>query len=342
MVRKIEVEEFVELSRSIPVLDVRSPKEFKQGHIPNAISYPLFDDAERAEVGTLYKQLGQQQAIERGIEIVSGKMNTMFMKGVSYAKDKKLLVHCWRGGKRSESVAGLLAVSGIDVFVLKGGYKAYRNWVLRQFESPIHFNVLGGLTGIGKTRMLYRLEELGEAILDIEGLAAHRGSAFGRLGQGKYVSPQLFENTMAEKLALLKGRKIWIEDESRVLGGLIIPTKIWEKKIEAPLYFVSIPDSARVEMLLADYGDFSHADLKKSILKIQKRLGGLRTKQALDALANNESLELVRLLLDYYDQLYMDSKKSRDQVTFYRLAFQQFDLDQICAELISQARSHGN
>ena len=114
MVKKIEAAEFVQISRELPVLDVRSPGEFKQGHVPGAISFPLFDDTERAEVGTLYKQVGQVQAVERGLEIVGGKMRGMFAEGLAHAKNGKLMVHCWRGGKRSESVANLLAVDSVS------------------------------------------------------------------------------------------------------------------------------------------------------------------------------------------------------------------------------------
>lgn len=341
MVRNIGVEEFVAKSRALPVLDVRSPGEYKQGHIPGAKSFPLFDDGERAEVGTLYKQVGQVQAIERGMEIVGGKMKTMFAEGLASALDGKLMVHCWRGGKRSESVANLLAVAGLEVFVLTGGYKAYRNWVLAQFDLPQQYLVLGGLTGSGKTRILHHLRSQGQAILDIEAHAAHRGSAFGRLGQTVYVSPQQFENGMAQDLEAFKGRWIWLEDESRVLGGLTLPQRLWEQKQASPVLYIEIPDAERVRLLLEDYGSMDHPGIADSIRKISQSLGGLRTQQALAALEADDAEALTLMLLAYYDKLYMNSLANKPQGFVHRLRFDRFEPDEISSVLCAKAREIG-
>ncbi len=341
MVKKIEAAEFVQISRELPVLDVRSPGEFKQGHVPGAISFPLFDDTERAEVGTLYKQVGQVQAVERGLEIVGGKMRGMFAEGLAHAKNGKLMVHCWRGGKRSESVANLLAVAGLEVYLLNGGYKSYRRWVLEQFLPKQNFLVIGGLTGTGKTRILHHLGMMGQAILDIEGHAAHRGSAFGRLGQTVYVSPQQFENGMANDLAVLNGRSIWIEDESRVLGSLILPQAFWDQKQAAPVFYVEIPDEDRVRMLLEDYGSVDHAGVAASIVKITENLGGLRARQALDALEANDGEALTRMLLAYYDKLYRNSLSVKAQENVHHLKFERFDLDEISQALLEKATELG-
>lgn len=343
MVRSLQHEEFLLRAIETPVLDVRSPGEYRLGHIPGAISFPLFDDQERAEVGTLYKQVGQLQAVERGLEIVGGKMREMFMQGLGHARDGKLLVHCWRGGKRSESVANLLAVAGLDVAVLKGGYKAYRQGVLNQFGVAENFLVLGGLTGSGKTRVLHHLKNLGQAVLDIEDRAAHRGSAFGRLGQSRYVAPQQFENDMAKDLVALHGRAIWMEDESRVLGGLILPLPLWEQKQAAPVFFIEIPEEERVRLLLDDYGAMDHEGVATSIKKISEKLGGLRTKQALDALEADQGEVLTRMLLDYYDKLYLNSLKEKPKTTdVYKLKFDRFDLDEIATALLHKARQVGH
>lgn len=341
MVKTVGAEEFVGLSWQLPVLDVRSPGEFRLGHIPSAISFPLFDDSERAEVGTIYKQIGKQQAVERGMEIVGGKMKEMFAQGVGYAQSGRIMVHCWRGGKRSESVANLLAVAGLEVYLLQGGYKAYRNWVLAQFGEPQAYIVLGGLTGSGKTRILHHLRDQGQAILDIEAHAAHRGSAFGRLGQTCYVSPQQFENGMAEDLHRLRGRVIWLEDESRVLGSLTLPQSLWEQKQAAPVLYVEIPDADRIRMLLEDYGALDHAGIAASIRKISQSLGGLRTQQALAALEANDTELLTRMLLDYYDKLYRNSLQAKAQTNIRHLKFERFDLDEIAAALRAQASALG-
>ncbi|HEX2901458.1 MAG TPA: tRNA 2-selenouridine(34) synthase MnmH [Bacteroidia bacterium] len=341
MVKNIAAQEFVTFSRALPVLDVRSPGEFRQGHIPGAISFPLFDDGERAEVGTLYKQVGQMQAVERGLEIVGGKMRTMFAQGLAHAQDGKLMVHCWRGGKRSESVANLLAVAGLEVYVLIGGYKSYRRWVLDQFALQHRFLVVGGLTGTGKTRILHHLRMQGQAMLDIEGHAAHRGSAFGRLGQTTFVSPQQFENGMATDLAALAGHDIWIEDESRVLGSLTLPQAFWDQKQAAPVFYVEIPDADRIRMLLEDYGTVDHAGVAASIAKISQNLGGLRTQQALEALRADDGETLTRMLLDYYDKLYQNSLKAKPKEHVHHLRFDRFDLEEISSALLAKARELG-
>jgi tRNA 2-selenouridine synthase len=341
MVKNIAAAEFVERSRQLPVLDVRSPGEYRQGHIPGAISFPLFDDGERAEVGTLYKQVGQVQAVERGLEIVGGKMRTMFAQGLGYAKEGKVMVHCWRGGKRSESVANLLGVAGLEVYLLTGGYKSYRRWVLDQFEKPQNFLVVGGLTGTGKTRILHHLRSLGQPMLDIEGHAAHRGSAFGRLGQTIFISPQQFENGMANDLAVLDGRPIWIEDESRVLGSLTLPQHFWDQKQAAPVFYVEIPDEDRVRMLLEDYGAVDHEGVAASIKKISQNLGGLRVQQAMDALEANDGEALTRMLLAYYDKLYKNSLLAKPKSAVHHLKFDRFDLDEISEVLLSKARELG-
>ena len=341
MVRAITAEEFVKMSWEVAVLDVRSPGEFKQGHIPSAINFPLFDDGERAEVGTLYKQVGKLPAVERGLEIVSGKMKDMFMQGLSYARDGKILVHCWRGGKRSESVANLLGVAGLDVCLLTGGYKAYRNWVLDRFKQQQSFLVLGGLTGSGKTRILHHLRSLGQSVLDIEAHAAHRGSAFGRLGQTTYVSPQQFENGMAEDLCRLSGSTIWLEDESRVLGSLILPQSLWDQKQLAPVFYIEIPDADRIRMLLEDYGGQNHEGVAASIKKIAQSLGGLRSQQALDALAADDGPLLTQMLLDYYDKLYRNSLEAKPKQNIVHLKFERFDLDEICNRLLEEVRAQG-
>lgn len=336
MVRSVSPDEFVErLQAGLPVLDVRSPGEYRQGHVPGAISFPLFNDSERAEVGTLYKQVGQLQAMERGLEIVGGKMKSMFSQGISHAVDGKLMVHCWRGGRRSESVANLLAVAGLEVYVLKGGYKAYRNWVLSQFTVEQSFWVLGGLTGSGKTRILQRLKELGQAVLDIEAHAAHRGSAFGRLGQTRYVSPQQFENGLAMELHFLRGQAVWLEDESRVLGSLILPQGLWDQKQAASLCFIEIPDSERMRLLMEDYGQVDKQGIATSIQKISQNLGGLRTQQALAALEADDAETLIRLLLGYYDKLYLNSLASKPSTRIHRLTFAAFDEQEIADALIT-------
>ena len=313
---RIQVEEFVEVSQNIPVLDVRSPGEFHKGHIPGAYSFPLFSDTERAEIGTLYKQVGQEQAMERGLEIVSPKIKDMVVEAKDLAHEGRLMVHCWRGGLRSESVANLLKVAGIQVNVLNGGYKAYRQWVLGKFEEDFDIRVLGGMTGSGKTEVLHQLLGRGEAVIDLEAIANHRGSAFGRLGlsEGRITQAQ-FENEFANQLLLNKGRTIWMEDESRQIGSLIIPGSVWEQMLTAPFFFLDATFEYRVARLLEDYGHFQPSQIEGAIDRIKKRLGGLRHQQATTLLEQDEREDLVKMLLGYYDQSYRHSMQQRSSDT---------------------------
>ena len=167
------------------LLDVRTPAEFRQGHIPAAANLPLFSDAERAEVGTLYKQQGRQAAVRRGLALVGPRMEAMATDLVAWSErsaGKPLRLHCWRGGMRSASVAWLAQQLELPVLLLEGGYKSYRRWVLELFERSWPLRLLGGRTGSGNTDLLLALQELGAAVVDLEWLAHHRGSSFGGLG----------------------------------------------------------------------------------------------------------------------------------------------------------------
>ncbi len=308
---RIPAEKFVEASDIVPVLDVRSPGEYMKGHIPGAHSFPLFSDTERAEVGTLYKQIGQQEAVARGLELVSPKIRQMVDEAQVLARDGKLLVHCWRGGMRSESVGNLLKIAGIQVQLLEGGYKAYRRWALSQFEKAYDFRIIGGMTGAGKTEVLQALALRGEQMVDLEDLADHRGSAFGRLGAGNRVTQAQFENDLASALYTFKDKRIWIEDESRQIGSLIIPLTIWVQMRKAAFYYLKPGKENRIERLINDYGDFSKELIRDSVDKIKKRLGGLRYRQAVELIEQNERRPLVSMLLDYYDKSYLHGAEER-------------------------------
>ena len=182
MAKVLSADEFIKRAESTPLLDVRSPGEYAHAHIPGALSLPLFSDDERAKVGTLYKNQGKVASVQKGLEFVGPKLKG-FTKFALKLGSEELLMHCWRGGMRSSSMAWLMESVGLRVLLLDGGYKAYRKMVLESFESPMKIILLGGYTGSGKTELLLQLNEAGEQIVDLEGLANHKGSAFGALGQ---------------------------------------------------------------------------------------------------------------------------------------------------------------
>ena len=186
MSKEISIKEFLSSRTNTPIVDVRSPKEYQLAHIPGAINIPLFNDAERAMVGTTYKHEGREKAITQGLELVGPKMAEFVAEGKRILQEHQavyITMHCWRGGMRSKSMATLFNFAGIPTLTITGGYKVYRNAVQQSFANPLHLIVLGGKTGSAKTAILQALQQQGEQIIDLEKLANHKGSAFGQLGE---------------------------------------------------------------------------------------------------------------------------------------------------------------
>jgi tRNA 2-selenouridine synthase len=319
-VNKITVDEFIRLSRLYPVLDVRSESEFKHAHVPGANNLSLFNDEERKIVGTIYKQQSREQAIKKGLEYFGPKMKEMILfaeriNRSSQIDNKTFIVHCWRGGMRSAAVAWLLDIYGFKVYTLIGGYKAFRKWVLQEFTKPCLINILGGYTGSGKTIILQELKKRGEAILDLEGIAGHRGSAFGRIGLPEQTSVEMFENKLAIEFAKIKedfpNKPVWLEDESQRIGAVNIPHQLWEKMRMSLVYFLEIPFEKRLAYIIENYGKLDIKELESAIIRIEKRLGGLETKLAVEYLRKNDFENSFRILLKYYDKLYHKSLNAR-------------------------------
>jgi tRNA 2-selenouridine synthase len=322
--------EFLERSKSVPVIDVRAPKEFRQGHIPGAISLPLFDDDERALVGTAYTRTGRDEAIIRGFEIVGPKLPEMAGKAKEYAKEGELLVHCWRGGMRSEAMAWLFNFSGIKASVLEGGYRAYRHFIREALLQGPPLIILGGMTGSGKTEILQHLSSLGEQVLDLEALANHKGSAFGSLGQPDQPPTEQFENDLAAQwLAFDPQKPAWVEDESRNIGKVIIPEPLFFKMIAAPLIFMDIPFEIRVKRLSEEYGNFASGDLAELIRKIGRRMGGDQANKAIHALEQGNIIEAVSIVLYYYDNSYKYGLSKRAKNKLYPIEVESDDLQSV-------------
>jgi tRNA 2-selenouridine synthase len=331
-IKKLTIEEFLQMAERHPVLDVRSPGEYTHAHIPGAISLPLFSDEERKVVGTTYKQQSREKAIKTGLDYFGVKMRRMVeeVEALFVAKKKKgpvdgditedntLLVHCWRGGMRSAGVAWLLDLYGFKVYTLMGGYKSYRNWVHQQFEHSYSFKILGGYTGSGKTLVLQQLAANGQPIIDLEGLAHHKGSAFGALGQQPQPKQEMFENLLATALDNYRssGRSnpVFMEDESQRIGNLTIPPALWVQMRNSPVFFLDIPFEERLNYLTEEYGGFEKEKLVNAIIRIQKRLGGLDTKTAIGHILEDNAKECFRILLRYYDKGYSKGLENRENL----------------------------
>jgi len=319
--RKLSVVEFLSLRHSIPLVDARSPGEYAYGHIPCAVNIPLFDDAQRAEVGTLYKKEGSEKAVLRGINLAAPQMSAKLAMALDLAADKQLLVHCWRGGMRSEAMAWLFSAGGIAATILEGGYKAYRNHIREDLGRERRFIILGGLTGSGKTGILKHIMSAGDPVTDLEGLASHRGSAFGALGQPPQPSSEHFANLLYDDLnQKLADTRIWLEDESRNIGTVFMPDNFFEQMRKAPVIALMMSIETRMPRLLNEYTSFPVSQLEASVMRISKRLGGDKTREALEALQRGDYPTAIKITLEYYDKSYYYglSKRTAGQVIFVK------------------------
>ncbi|MFN4235466.1 MAG: tRNA 2-selenouridine(34) synthase MnmH [Bacteroidia bacterium] len=337
MAKQITINEFYEKYNNIALIDVRSPAEFKLGHIEGAINIPLFTDSERSRVGTIYKQKGKQEAILIGLEIVGPKLKQLVKDGLKNSINNKLVIYCWRGGMRSGSIAWLYETAGMEVYIIIGGYKSYRRFVLEQFAKPYKLVMLGGPTGSKKTEILHYLAQKGEQIIDLEALAHHKGSAFGNLDGIEQPHTETFENNLAICLRNLNPEKIiWIEDESKTIGSAHIPTAFWLKMKKAPLIYLELPLQKRIEYLVEIYGKYPKENLQKAIDKIKKRLGGLAYKQALEALQRNDLKTTAKIMLQYYDAAYYyNSHKREDKSSIYHFKTDLDEVDKLTDELLN-------
>ena len=304
VVNSVNINDFLTKSKNGLIIDVRAPIEFSKGHIPNAINIPLFEDSERAEIGTLYKQQGKDTAVNRGLEIVSPKMTSFVIKVKSLSKNNKVFIYCFRGGMRSNSFAWLMNISGLEAVIMKGGYKAFRNYALKYFEQERKIILLGGKTGSGKTDILKQLKEQNIQIIDLENIAHHKGSAFGTINEQKQNPQQVFEHHLYSQLSELDNLKnIIIEDESQSIGYNKIPIALWQQMKQATIIKLEIPFELRVQKLVKDYTTVNIDALKSCVIKIAQQLGSLNTKLCLQYLDEGNLHDVARLSLLYYDFL---------------------------------------
>jgi len=312
----ITAQQLIILQQELPIIDVRSPGEFEMGNIPEAFNMPLFDNQERALVGTRYKNSGRENAIELGLEYVGPKLASFVRFAKKIAKNKKLILHCWRGGMRSASVAWLLETTGYEVFLLQGGYKEYRRFNREAFSNAKQLVVLSGYTGSGKTEILKELQKLGEQVIDLEGIAHHKGSAFGSIGQEVQPTNEQFENNLAREWHKMDmNRRIWIEDESVTMGSNGVPDTLFALMRSTKVIRIDIPREIRAKRLVKEYACFQPALLETSILRIQSKLGGMVTKEAMEVLHLGDYEKVALITLVYYDKAYLNGLEKRDPKT---------------------------
>jgi tRNA 2-selenouridine synthase len=304
-----------ELGRFDAIVDARTPSEFAEDHIPGAVSAPVLDDAQRAEVGTLYKQVSPFEAKKTGGALVAKNVAAHIERlWKDKGKDWKPLVYCWRGGKRSGAMAHILREVGWEAMTLEGGYRAYRRHVLSEISSlpgSFDFRVIHGPTGSGKSRLLSALARAGAQVLDLEGLAAHRGSVLGDLPDRPQPPQKLFESELLAALQRLDAeRPVFVEGESKKIGQLHVPDALIERMRGSACIVVDTSLETRVALLLDEYRHFlaDRTSLEAQLDCLVALHGRERIAEWKALGARGEWAEFVRrLLLEHYDPAYKRS-----------------------------------
>lgn len=342
--KNLSVAEFIELSPDAIIIDVRTPAEYEKGHIVGAHNMPLFTNEERAVVGTIYKKQGKESAVERGLDFVGQRLSHFVREAKRMQKiygDKPLLLYCWRGGMRSNSVAWLLSTAGFKVEVLGGGYKNYRRSFLSKLKIR-HWEliILGGPTGCGKTDILQSLRKKGEQVIDLEFLAKHRGSAFGTYGyEGEQPTSEHFANLVYDELLKLDPSKpIWCEGESLSIGHVFMPQELYELIQTSRFVYFALPREIRLDHIVRDYGNCPKEILIKSFTNITKRLGYDQAKRAIEMVEAGDIRSAADIGMHYYDKGYSHSIEGRRGEIICRLELTEDCPDANAEELIKQIR----
>lgn len=327
MIQNISIHEY--LSQPAPLIDVRSPGEFTQGHIPGAVNVPLFNNDERAEIGTVYVRRSRDEAMQLGFQFANPKKQWFIDEVRKVAPDGPVVIHCWRGGMRSRLFAEHLHENGFEnVSVITGGYKAWRRLLNEHWKKTHQLIILGGYTGSGKTPVIKHLSTLGYQSIDLEALACHKGSAFGAIGQKPQPTTEQFENELFNIWRNFDpARPVWLEDESRNIGHVQLPADLFAQMRDAVTFFLDIPRSVRAEYLVQDYAAASINDLKESILKIARRLGGQNVNQALQWLDEGNLYEVAYISLSYYDKAYTRGLEFHDNKKVLKIAANSIDAE---------------
>jgi len=292
-------------------VDVRSPKEFQEASIPGAINIPLLNNQERELIGTIYCKISPEEARQTGLNLVTPKIPNLIASISSIIKiheSKKIILYCWRGGLRSQSMAKLCYENGFEIKVLKGGYKAYRRHVHSFWDKPFQQKVavLHGLTGVGKTQLLGKLAKIGAATIDLEGLVNNRGSVFGQVHGGVQPSQKNFEAfayNICNKLDY--DDIVLVECENKRIGVVHIPQYLYIAMISGYRIHLYADLDTRIKRIIDDYGYVDLSLLKEKIIFLSHYLGKKRVSQIIELLEQRQLYEVARILLvEYYDPLY--------------------------------------
>lgn len=341
----------------LPLLDVRSPGEYAHGHIPGAVNMPVFSDDERAAVGTAHARSGHDAAVHVGLTLLGPQLAAKLSRALHLAgrgPRREVLIHCWRGGLRSASMAWLLELGGFTVHLLQGGYKAYRALVRTTLGAPARVHVLGGMTGCGKTAMLDALRARGAQVVDLEALAGHRGSAFGGAGLGTQPSNESVDNAVHELWRHFDpALPIWLEDEGRRIGTVTLSAELFAHLEQGALFVVELPRELRLRRLVALYAEGVHdanadqperADAVREALiagfvRLRERLGSEACARCCNAVREGRFLEAADRVLDYYDKGYTWQLERRARLVRHRLCMEEDNPELAADRLLALAHA---
>lgn len=330
----ISFEDFLKEKNAI-LIDVRTPKEFELERIPNSVNIPVLLDEERVIVGTTYVQTSKEKAKKLGVEFISKRLPEIFEKIEELSKQySKLVFMCARGGMRSSSISSLFESLGYKVAKLEGGYKAYREFVIKEIpevNKNFKYIIVHGRTGVGKTKVLNKMIDLGVSVLDLEKLAAHKGSFFGALGEKLPQSQKRFDGEVFEFLRNCKTKYIVVESESKRIGNLYIPESVYDSMTHGIHIFIDTSISNRLDILLEDYTHVPPEEIEECIMKVARYVSKEKISTYLNLLKDDDLKELARLLIvQYYDPLYEVSIGKHE----FEFSFTYEDID-TCAEKLS-------
>lgn len=300
------------------IVDVRSPKEYAEDHITGSYNIPLLDNEERTIIGTLYKQEGKEQAVDKGYEFVNPKLEEMTKEFRKIAQTgKEIIIYCFRGGMRSTTVVNYLKSVGIKAIKLEGGYKNYRKYVIEYLEdlSYFEFIILHGHTGVGKTEMLLELEKHGKFILDLEDYACNSGSVFGEIYyKGENPSQKFFETQIFNQLRKAREnneKRLYMESESKKIGRCTLGVSFWEKMLSGEHIHVEASLESRVKRCVEDYTKkcWDNDDkLIRAITKLKDTIGKIKVEELIQATVVKDYTQIASFLMEfYYDPLYQHS-----------------------------------
>ncbi len=321
-------------------IDVRSPCEYEEAHIPGAINIPLFSNEERKHIGTLYKQQGKKEAVREGIRIVGPKVGAMYSEfEKNMEKGRETIVYCARGGMRSSSVVSLFKEFSLPVIKLKEGYKGYRRFLNENLPLLLNekeFIALYGKTGSGKTKILKKISEKGFDVLDLEGCANHRGSLLGGIGLGKCSTQKNFEAYVLESIIFSKTPIIYTEGESKRIGSVVMPGYLFEKVINARKMFIDTDILKRVEIIKEEYlkENYSKDEINSTVEKLGRYVGEKKVREYIEELnCNNYDSVIKDMIENYYDKVYKTKSHTFEKI------FHNRDEEECALEIIGYIQS---